>query len=85
MKVIVQAKAYQLQQKGKSVVAFFLWHLPSTTEGELCDNQPHALQLPLMDAAALHGVDAGGVHAGVAQNIRQPGQVFFQRVVGPCE
>ena len=50
----------------------------ASLEGELCDNQPHALQLPLMDAATLHGIDTGGVHAGMAQNVRHPGQVFFQ-------
>ena len=36
-----------------------------------------------MNKAALGGVNAGGVDAGVAQNIRQPGQVLFQRVIGP--
>ena len=38
-----------------------------------------------MDSPALHGVDAGGVYAGVAQNVRQPGQVLFQCVIGPGE
>ena len=38
-----------------------------------------------MNKAALGGVNAGGVDAGVAQNIRQPGQVLFQRVVRPGE
>ena len=38
-----------------------------------------------MDAAALGGVDAGGVDGGMAQNVRQPGEVFLQRVVGAGE
>ena len=37
-----------------------------------------------MDAAALGSVNAGGDTA-VAQNVRQPGQVFFQRVESPGE
>ena len=39
--------------------------------------QMEALQLPPMGLAGLHGVDAGGVDAGVSQDVRQPDDIFF--------
>ena len=39
--------------------------------------QMEALQLPSVGFAGLHGVDAGGVDAGVAQDVRQPDDIFF--------
>lgn len=53
----------------------------TTTERELCGNQPHALQLAGMNRPALHGVDACGVDAGVTQDVRQPGQVALYGVI----
>ena len=38
-----------------------------------------------MDAAALGGVDPGGVDTGMAQNVRQPGKVFFDGIIRPGE
>ena len=44
----------------------------TTTEFPLCgQDKAHALHLPDVDGPALHGVDAGGVDGGVAQNVRQ--------------
>ena len=46
---------------------------PFTTERKLCsEDQPHALQLPLVDGPALDGVEPGGADAGMAQDVRQP-------------
>ena len=55
----------------------------SNTERLLCDNQPHAVKLSGVYAAAFRSIDPGGVHAAVSQNVRQPGQIPFQRVVRP--
>ena len=38
-----------------------------------------------MDIATLCGIDAGGIDAGMAQNVRQPGQILFQRVICPSK
>jgi len=38
-----------------------------------------------MDGAAFHGVDSGGIDAGMAQNVRQADDILFQTVKGPGE
>ena len=48
-------------------------------------HQAHPLQLPAVDVPRLHGVNPGGVHAGVAQNVRQTHDVPLQTVVRPGE
>ena len=61
----------ELQQNANYVVAFFD---TLTTERKLCgQHQSQPLHLPRVDGAALGGVDPGGVDAGVAQKVRQPG------------
>ena len=47
--------------------------------------QVHAFQLSAVGLAGLHGVDAGGVDAGVAQDVRQPDDVLLQLVIRPGE
>lgn len=56
--------------------------MATTTEQILCcKNQSHAVKLPGVDAPAFGGIDAGGVDAGMAQNVRQPVQVLFHGVI----
>ena len=57
-----------------------------TTEVKLCcQDKSQSGNLLGVDGSALHSVNAGGVDAGMAQNVRQPGQVFFQRVIRPSK
>ena len=70
----------------RTEILLWSFFLPKTTERKLCgQDKAHALHLPGVDGPALHGVDAGGVDAGVSQNVRQPGQILFQRVIAPGE
>ncbi len=60
-----------------------LFFVFSVGQGLRADNQAQPLQLPGVDMAAFSGVNAGGGYTGMAEDIRQPGQVFFQGVVRP--
>ena len=70
----------RLQLNENSVVVFFYAKM---TERKLCDHQPQPPDLPGVDAAALGGINAGGGHTAVAQDVRQPGQVFLNGVKCP--
>lgn len=53
----------------------------SATESPLCEQcSADALQQLHVLPSGFHGVDAGGVHAGVAEDVRQPQQILFHAV-----
>ena len=70
----------RLQLNENSVVVFFYAKM---TERKLCDHQPQPPQEAGVNRAAFGGVNAGGVDAAVAQDIRQAGQVFLNGVKCP--
>lgn len=62
-----------------------LLRVKAATERKSYDDQPHPLHLPRMVQAAFGGIDAGGVNAGMAQNVGQSGQIPLQTLECPRE
>ena len=47
--------------------------------------QRHFFYLSTMDSTAFHGINAGCIDTGMAQDIRQPDDISFNAVVDPRE
>ena len=48
-------------------------------------NQSQTFYLLPVGLAAFHGIDPGGVHTGMTQNIRQPHNVLLCGIIGSGE
>ena len=60
---------------------FFLRYTSAATELPLCEQcSADALQKLHVPPSGFHGVNAGGVHAGVTEDVRQPQQILFHVV-----
>ena len=60
---------------------FFLRYTSTATELPLCEQHAaDALQQLHVLPSGFHGVDAGGVHAGVAEDVRKPLKILFHAV-----
>ena len=60
---------------------FFLRYTSTATELPLCEQHAaDALQQLHVLPSGFHGVDAGGVHAGVAEDVRKPQKILFHAV-----
>ena len=65
----------------------YVWNVPlrriSYFFSSFLYDQPHFFQLPPVRGPRLHRINASRVDAAVSQNVRQPDDILFQRVVGP--